>query len=42
VRSGPPNGFGRAVACGLNNMSGDAVVIMMAETSRYWNALNDG
>jgi dolichol-phosphate mannosyltransferase len=44
-----PNGFGRAVARGLNAMSGDAVVIMMADESddcrdvvRYWNKLNEG
>jgi dolichol-phosphate mannosyltransferase len=44
-----PHGFGRAVICGLNQMSGDAVVIMMADESddcrdvvRYWNALNEG
>ena len=49
VRNGPPNGFGRAVAYGLRKMSGDAVVIMMADESddcrdvvRYWNALNEG
>ena len=44
-----PHGFGRAVARGLNAMSGDAVVIMMADESddcrdvvRYWNKLNEG
>ena len=44
-----PHGFGRAVACGLNGMAGDAVVIMMADESddcrdvvRYWNKLNEG
>jgi dolichol-phosphate mannosyltransferase len=49
VKNGPPNGFGRAIACGLQKMSGDAVVIMMADESddcrdvvRYWNALNEG
>jgi dolichol-phosphate mannosyltransferase len=49
IRNGPPYGFGRAVACGLQTMSGDAVVIMMADESddcrdvvRYWNALNEG
>ena len=42
-------GFGRAVACGLDHMKGDAVVIMMADESddcrdvvRYWETLNDG
>jgi dolichol-phosphate mannosyltransferase len=49
VSNGPPHGFGRAIACGLRAMSGDAVVIMMADESddcrdvvRYWNALNEG
>ena len=49
VKNGPPYGFGRAIACGLQKMSGDAVVIMMADESddcrdvvRYWNALNEG
>jgi dolichol-phosphate mannosyltransferase len=49
VKNGPPHGFGRAIACGLKRMSGDAVVIMMADESddcrdvvRYWNALNEG
>lgn len=44
-----PHGFGRAVACGLGGMSGDAVVIMMADESddcrdvvRYWHKLNEG
>lgn len=44
-----PHGFGRAVACGLGGMTGDAVVIMMADESddcrdvvRYWNKLNEG
>jgi dolichol-phosphate mannosyltransferase len=44
-----PHGFGRAIACGLRQMSGDAVVIMMADESddcrdvvRYWKALNQG
>lgn len=44
-----PNGFGRAVTWGLDRMSGDAVVIMMADESddahdvvRYWNRLNEG
>ncbi|HEX8076982.1 MAG TPA: glycosyltransferase family 2 protein, partial [Chthoniobacterales bacterium] len=43
------NGFGRAVACGLDAMKGDAVVIMMADESddcrdvvRYWQKLNEG
>jgi dolichol-phosphate mannosyltransferase len=43
------HGFGRAVAFGLRNSTGDAVVIMMADESddardavRYWNLLNEG
>jgi dolichol-phosphate mannosyltransferase len=49
IKNGPPNGFGRAINCGLQYMSGDAAVIMMADESddrrdvvRYWNALNEG
>lgn len=43
------HGFGRAILCGLDTMSGDAVVIMMADESddcrdvvRYWAELNKG
>ena len=43
------HGFGRAIICGLDNMTGDAVVIMMADESddcrdvvRYWHELNKG
>jgi dolichol-phosphate mannosyltransferase len=43
-----PHGFGRAVVYGLDHMSGDAVIIMMADASdaptdavKYWRALND-
>jgi dolichol-phosphate mannosyltransferase len=43
------HGFGRAVICGLDHMSGDAAVIMMADESddcrdvvRYWQILNEG
>jgi dolichol-phosphate mannosyltransferase len=43
------HGFGRAVICGLDHMSGDAAVIMMADESddcrdvvRYWKILNEG
>ncbi|HMF77138.1 MAG TPA: glycosyltransferase family 2 protein [Bryobacteraceae bacterium] len=43
------HGFGRALICGLDNMSGDAAVIMMADESddcrdvvRYWELLNEG
>src|SRR5215467_9047130 len=42
-------GFGRAVAKGFDSMSGDAVVVMMADESddcrdvvRYWELLNQG
>jgi dolichol-phosphate mannosyltransferase len=49
VKNRPPHGFGRAIICGLHQMSGDGVVIMMADESddcrdvvRYWNALNEG
>lgn len=44
-----PNGFGRAVVCGLDAASGDAIVIMMADGSddpadavRYWEVLQQG
>lgn len=44
-----PGGFGRAVIWGLNQSTGDAVVIMMADESddsrdvvRYWQKLNEG
>lgn len=43
------HGFGRAIIRGLDHMSGDAVVIMMADESddcrdviRYWEELNKG
>src|SRR5437764_7106884 len=49
VQNRGPHGFGRAVAAGFAAMSGDAVVIMMADESddcrdvaRYWTALNEG
>jgi dolichol-phosphate mannosyltransferase len=49
VQNPGPHGFGRAVACGLDAMKGDAVVIMMADESddcrdvvRYWGKLNEG
>jgi dolichol-phosphate mannosyltransferase len=49
VQNLAPNGFGRAVARGLDAMRGDAVVIMMADESddcrdvvTYWNKLNEG
>ena len=49
VRNDGPHGFGRAVICGLDAMTGDAVVIMMADETddsrdvvRYWEKLNEG
>jgi len=49
VQNPGPQGFGCAIACGLDQMNGDAVVIMMADESddchdvvRYWNKLNEG
>jgi dolichol-phosphate mannosyltransferase len=49
IQNPGPNGFGRAVTWGLDQMCGDAVVIMMADESddardvvRYWNRLNEG
>jgi len=33
IKNEGPNGFGRAVVKGLDNMKGDAVVIMMADES---------
>ena len=43
------HGFGRAIISGLNQMKGDAAVIMMADESddcrdvvRYWEKLNEG
>ena len=43
------HGFGRAVVYGLDRMSGDAAVVMMADESddcrdvvRYWRTLNEG
>ena len=43
------HGFGRAIVHGLNEMRGDAVVVMMADESddcrdvvRYWRLLNEG
>ena len=49
VKSEDLHGFGRAVVRGLDQMKGDAVVIMMADESddcrdvvRYWEELNEG
>lgn len=43
------HGFGRAIIYGMNHMSGDAVVVMMADESddprdvvQYWKLLNEG
>jgi dolichol-phosphate mannosyltransferase len=44
-----PHGFGRAVVCGFDRSRGDAIVIMMADSSdspgdavKYWRLLNEG
>src|SRR5262245_33024360 len=49
IQNGEANGFGRAVVQGLNEVTGDAVAIMMADESddcrdavRYWQTLNQG
>lgn len=49
IQNSAPHGFGRAIVCGLDAMSGDAAVIMMADESddcrdvvRYWDKLNEG
>jgi len=49
IKNNGRHGFGRAVICGLSHMTGDAVVIMMADASddchdvvRYWEELNQG
>jgi dolichol-phosphate mannosyltransferase len=49
IRNDGANGFGRAVIMGLDQMRGDAAVIMMADESddcrdvvRYWQVLNEG
>ena len=49
VQNPAPHGFGRAIIRGLDKMSGDAVVIMMADESddcrdvvRYWQELGKG
>ena len=49
VQNQTEHGFGRAVAKGFDSMSGDAVVVMMADESddcrdvvRYWELLNQG
>src|SRR2546427_270322 len=49
IRNTGPNGFGRAVTLGFDHLSGDAVVVMMADESddcrdvvAYWRVLNEG
>jgi dolichol-phosphate mannosyltransferase len=49
IKNASLHGFGRAVLCGLDNMKGDAAVVMMADESddcrdvvRYWQELNKG
>ena len=49
IQNPAPHGFGRAIIRGLDKMSGDAAVIMMADESddcrdvvRYWSKLNEG
>jgi dolichol-phosphate mannosyltransferase len=49
VQNPGPHGFGRAIQYGLNQMTGDAVTIVMADESddcrdvvRYWEKLNEG
>ena len=49
IQNPAPHGFGRAIIRGLDEMKGDAAVIMMADESddcrdvaRYWNKLNEG
>jgi dolichol-phosphate mannosyltransferase len=49
VQNDGPQGYGRTVCKGLESMTGDAVVVMMADESddvrdvvRYWELLNQG
>jgi dolichol-phosphate mannosyltransferase len=49
IQNNDLHGFGRAIIKGLDSMTGDAAVIMMADESddsrdtvRYWNLLNEG
>jgi dolichol-phosphate mannosyltransferase len=49
VRNDGPNGYGRAVIRGLDAMTGDAAIVMMADESDspedalvYWEKLNEG
>jgi dolichol-phosphate mannosyltransferase len=48
IKNEGPHGFGRAITKGLDAMTGDAAVIMMADESddcrdvvRYWEKLNE-
>jgi dolichol-phosphate mannosyltransferase len=49
IKNEGPHGFGRAIILGLDRMSGDAAVVMMADESddcrdvvRYWQLMNQG
>ena len=49
VKNDGAHGFGRAVVCGFDHSTGDAVAVMMADESDdcrdvvlYWNTLNEG
>jgi dolichol-phosphate mannosyltransferase len=49
IKNPGPHGFGRAIVYGLAHMTGDAVIVMMADESddcrdvvRYWKTLNEG
>jgi dolichol-phosphate mannosyltransferase len=49
IQNDGAHGFGRAIVQGLNEITGDAVIIMMADESddcrdavRYWQTLNQG
>jgi dolichol-phosphate mannosyltransferase len=49
VRNDGQHGFGRAITFGFDHVTGDAVVVMMADESddcrdvvRYWHLLNEG
>ena len=49
VQNTGEHGFGRAVTCGIDHSTGDAVAVMMADESddcrdlvRYWELLNEG
>ncbi len=49
VQNEGSHGFGRAITCGFEQATGDAVVVMMADESddcrdvvRYWKLLNEG